>query len=110
MDCVEAGCWQADIRGKSQLRISTATADAGKVAQGLPLHKLPGHAPPGVPQVKYEPAAPVGNTPSAGLTGQDKKEEPLFPHLDGTIDYEAVAQELPVHRGGDGTYLSIAGL
>jgi uncharacterized protein (DUF952 family) len=63
-----------------------------------------------VPQVKYEPAAPVGNTPSAGLMSQEKREEPLFPHLYGTIDFDAVVEELPVQRSEDGTYLSIGAL
>lgn len=61
-------------------------------------------------EVKFEPAAPVGNRPSHGLTGPDAADEPLFPHLYGTIDFDAVVAELEVERADDGEFLSIAGL
>lgn len=57
------------------------------------------------PQVKYEPAAPVGDKASEGLDA-----ETLFPHLYGTIDFGSVVQELPVTRAADGSFLSIQGL
>jgi uncharacterized protein (DUF952 family) len=60
-------------------------------------------------QVKFEPAAPVGDKPSHGLT-PEKSDEPLFPHLYGTIDFDAVTEELDINRGEDGTFLSITGI
>lgn len=64
------------------------------------------HHPPGRVQVKWEPAAPVGDKSSQDLLQQ----ESLFPHLYGTIDFESVAGELPMQRGGDGSFLAIPGL
>lgn len=80
-------------------------------------------------QVKFEPAAPVGNKSSGGLlAGQQQEQqqqgqpseqqqqpeqpqqEPLFPHLYGSIDFGAVQQELPMQRAADGRFLSIEGL
>lgn len=89
-------------------------------------------------QVKYEPAAPVGNQSSSGLlTGQQQQQpgsqqqqpeqqagpngtaaaaaatteqQPLFPHLYGTIDFAAMREELPMERGADGRFLAIQGL
>ena len=75
-------------------------------------------------QVKFEPAAPVGNKSSGGLLAgqqqeqegqpeqqqQPHEEEPLFPHLYGSIDFEAVQQELPMQRAADGRFLGIEGL
>jgi uncharacterized protein (DUF952 family) len=59
-------------------------------------------------QVKFEPAAPVGERPSHGLTSSTTpSDEPLFPHLYGTIDFESVVEELDINRGDDGTFLSI---
>eukprot|EP00123_Amoebidium_parasiticum_P008094 comp18570_c0_seq1/m.20069 comp18570_c0_seq1/g.20069 ORF comp18570_c0_seq1/g.20069 comp18570_c0_seq1/m.20069 type:complete len:128 (-) comp18570_c0_seq1:327-710(-) len=54
-------------------------------------------------EVKFEPAAPVGDkaTSHSGI---------LFPHLYGTINYDAVVDELQVERADDGTYLDIKGL
>ena len=50
-------------------------------------------------QVKYEPAAPVGSTaPSDDMQGKEKSEPVLFPHLYGTIDFDAVAAEHAVDR------------
>ena len=79
------------------------------------------------PQVKYEPAAPVGDKSSGGLLKKPAPpaeqqqevqqegaaggaEEPLFPHLYGTIDLGSVVGELPMQRGEGGTFLSIQGL
>ncbi|GLC45007.1 hypothetical protein PLESTB_001744300 [Pleodorina starrii] len=80
-------------------------------------------------KVVFEPAAPVGNKSSEGLLGEagsaagtegttaTTKEAagaaeagPLFPHLYGTIDYDAVQSELAIHRDADGTFVSIPGL
>lgn len=86
-------------------------------------------------QVKFEPAAPVGNKSSGGLLagrqqdgheqqqgGQQQQQEqqgsgaaqqgsgPLFPHLYGSIDFAAVVRELPMQRAADGTFLGIEGL
>eukprot|EP00879_Flechtneria_rotunda_P024787 GHRR01026300.1.p1 GENE.GHRR01026300.1~~GHRR01026300.1.p1 ORF type:complete len:147 (+),score=24.36 GHRR01026300.1:97-537(+) len=54
-------------------------------------------------EVKFEAAAAVGNT-------EAPETQQLFPHLYGTINSDAVTQELPVQRSGDKTFLSIAGL
>jgi len=63
------------------------------------------------PQVKFEAAAPVGETSSADAEfskGADSETAaPLFPHLYGTIDYASVVRELPVKRSEDGKFLSI---
>eukprot|EP00854_Cymbomonas_tetramitiformis_P012995 gene12995-15357_t len=56
-------------------------------------------------EVKFEPAADVGNKKSEGL-GEDDKPL-LFPHLYGTVDFESVAKELPVKRNEAGKFLSI---
>lgn len=62
-------------------------------------------------KVVFEPAAAVGGTSAAGLTGGEAEADaPLFPHLYGTIDFGAVQQELLVQRGDDGTFLGIPGL
>ncbi|KAF5833856.1 hypothetical protein DUNSADRAFT_9693 [Dunaliella salina] len=65
-------------------------------------------------QVVFEPAAPVGDKSQKGLAqGEGKAEDngPLFPHLYGPINHEAVVSELPVQRAAeDGTFLSIPGL
>ena len=60
-------------------------------------------------QVKYEPAAPVGSTaPSDDMQGRGKAEPVLFPHLYGTIDFNAVTREHAVERDGhSGEFLSI---
>lgn len=50
-------------------------------------------------QVKYEAAAPVGTTaPSDDMKGKGTEEPVLFPHLYGTIDFEAVTAEHAVER------------
>ena len=73
-------------------------------------------------EVKYEPAAPVGETqPSeelrkkqkGGGEGRDEKEEEtetLFPHLYGGIPRSAVVKERKVLRGKDGSFLAIEGM
>lgn len=64
-------------------------------------------------QVKFEPAAPVGDKSSGGLLAgqqQQQQQEPLFPHLYGSINFEAVLDELPMRRSPDGCFLSIEGL
>lgn len=60
-------------------------------------------------QVKFEPAAPVGTRPSHGLTSEESN-EPLFPHLYGSIDFAALVDELPVERDANGTFLTIQNL
>ena len=54
-------------------------------------------------EVKWEPAAPVGDV-KAGFGGSDGK---LFPHLYGPIAARGVDVELKVERAPDGTFLSI---
>ena len=78
-------------------------------------------------EVKYEPAAPVGETqPSEELKRKQKKKggdgddgeegeggegaETLFPHLYGGIPKAAVVRERKVLRGEDGTFLGIEGM
>lgn len=64
--------------------------------------------------VKFEPAAPVGNKASSGLLAGQSTEQlqdvPLFPHLYGPLELEAVMAELRMRRGADGIFLSIEGL
>mmetsp|Transcript_35177 Transcript_35177/g.111185 ORF Transcript_35177/g.111185 Transcript_35177/m.111185 type:complete len:152 (+) Transcript_35177:180-635(+) len=54
-------------------------------------------------EVKFEPAAPVGDKPAADT-------DTLFPHLFGTIDFASVVEEKPVERDGTGKFLSISGV
>ena len=73
-------------------------------------------------EVKYEPAAPVGETqPSEELKKKQKGDggggdgdgegaETLFPHLYGGIPKGAVVRERKVVRGEDGTFLGIEGM
>lgn len=61
-------------------------------------------------EVKFEAAAPVGEKETTNFVASDKKDEILFPHLYGTIDFQSVHQELSVERADDGTFLSISGL
>jgi len=58
-------------------------------------------------EVKFEAAAPVGETAAMGA-GDAKP--PLFPHLYGAIDRDAVVAELDVRRANDGTFLEVCGL
>eukprot|EP00892_Ulva_mutabilis_P010986 jgi/Ulvmu1/825/UM010_0199.1 len=61
-------------------------------------------------EVKYEPAAPVGEKETTNFS-QNGSQVELFPHLYGTIDFKAVAEELEVTRNSEtGEFLSIAGL
>lgn len=57
-------------------------------------------------EVKFEAAAPVGDK---GADGVPEKEAVLFPHLFGTIDFDAVVAEVPVARDESGRFLSIEG-
>jgi uncharacterized protein (DUF952 family) len=60
-------------------------------------------------EVKYEPAAPVGDKGSDGL--HDKGEEgPLFPHLYGALNTNSVTALLPMTRDAEGKFLGIEGL
>ena len=52
-------------------------------------------------QVKFEAAAPVGST--AARPSDDRK----WPHLYGTLDYDAVLRRLPVQRDSKGSFLGI---
>jgi uncharacterized protein (DUF952 family) len=54
-------------------------------------------------QLRYEPAAPVGNMP-AHSTGHS---EPLFPHLYGLLEPSCVTRVCKIHRSSDGDFLSI---
>ena len=56
-------------------------------------------------QVKYEPAAAVGNTPASS-----KNSEQQFPHLYGAINLSAVITTLPMQRAEDGRFQSVSGL
>ncbi|CAM9253521.1 unnamed protein product [Laminaria digitata] len=68
-------------------------------------------------EVKYEPAAPVGDKPAKVKTKGDgdgddseeqtEKEPTLFPHIYGPIDVASVTAELVVNRSEDGAFLSI---
>lgn len=49
-------------------------------------------------EVKFEPAAPVGDKKS-DLTSEGVADEPLFPHLYGCISSDSVDATLPVVRG-----------
>eukprot|EP00891_Asterochloris_glomerata_P001501 jgi/Astpho2/1501/Aster-05384 len=53
--------------------------------------------------VKFEPAAPAGHAMPS-----DAAE--VFPHLYGTIDFDAVVAKLPVKRSMNGDFLSVEGL
>ncbi len=60
-------------------------------------------------QVTFEPAAPVGSTPPpAGYTASP--DAPLFPHLYGTINYDAVVREARLRRDQDGRFAGIEGI
>lgn len=56
-------------------------------------------------EVKFEPAAPVGAKPAAGLPCSAADQ--LFPHLYGLIDVGAVKQVLPVHRDASGQFINV---
>jgi uncharacterized protein (DUF952 family) len=58
-------------------------------------------------EIKYEAPAPVGDKETAEF-GSDGDKVEKFPHLYGTIDFDAVLRELNVSRCDDmGTFLSI---
>lgn len=60
-------------------------------------------------QVTFEPAAPVGSTPPpAGYTASP--DAPLFPHLYGTINYDAVVREARLRTDRDGRFAGIEGI
>eukprot|EP00887_Chlorella_sp_A99_P007835 scaffold20.g7835.t1 len=61
-------------------------------------------------EVKFEPAAPVGEKQSTGLLKEQQTDEPLFPHLYGALDLGSVVRELPMLRSSDGSFLGIQGL
>lgn len=54
--------------------------------------------------VKYEPAAPVGNTEAHKADGA------LFPHIYGPLNPSSVIKEYKVERNPDGSFVSIPGL
>jgi len=61
-------------------------------------------------KVVFEPAMPVGDKPTSENFGNDKEQQ-LFPHLYGTIDFEAVSDEVAMVRSEtNGAFLSIPGL
>lgn len=57
-------------------------------------------------QVRYEPAAAVGATQPE----RADQEQPLFPHLYGGIDLEAIIREHTVKRDSSGHFLAIEGI
>lgn len=57
-------------------------------------------------EVRYEPAAPVGNT-SGELNASVEPEVLLFPHLYGGIHPGVVTQVFPVRRDDDGRFIEI---
>ncbi|CAL8463589.1 g3123 [Coccomyxa elongata] len=62
-------------------------------------------------EVRYEPAAPVGNTAPPTGWKEGALEAPVFPHLYGTIDFDAVTAEHAVRRDSQqGTFLNIEGV
>lgn len=57
--------------------------------------------------VRFEPAAPVGETqPSAAVAGEGD----LFPHLYGPIEHRHVVRTHAVQRAADGTFVGVAGV
>ena len=56
-------------------------------------------------EVKFEMAAPVGDKSANKLEGAV-----LFPHLYGTINFNAVVDELIVERLPDGSFVRIEGI
>mmetsp|Transcript_5859 Transcript_5859/g.8641 ORF Transcript_5859/g.8641 Transcript_5859/m.8641 type:complete len:87 (+) Transcript_5859:67-327(+) len=55
--------------------------------------------------VKYEAAAPVGETEAHKTEG-----EVLFPHIYGALNVTSVTEVFAVKRDSDGTFLEIEGL
>mmetsp|Transcript_11592 Transcript_11592/g.17617 ORF Transcript_11592/g.17617 Transcript_11592/m.17617 type:complete len:145 (+) Transcript_11592:25-459(+) len=60
-------------------------------------------------RVVYEPAAAVGSTQHKRL-GDEKSDEPLFPHIYGGINADAVSRTYNIIRGIDGAFHAIDGL
>lgn len=56
-------------------------------------------------EIKYEPAAAVGN-----IASNDTTNAPKFPHIYGGIPAKAVIATYRMERAEDGTFLSIRGL
>ena len=69
--------------------------DVGRISEGL--------------EVKYEPAAPVGENEGEG-GDMEGEEATLFPHLYGRIEKDAVRNVLKVFREEDGTFKEIRGI
>jgi Protein of unknown function (DUF952) len=62
-------------------------------------------------EAKYEAAAPAGDKQTTQFSGADSAGTvEVFPHLYSTIDFEAVADESPVGRVSDGTFVSVDGI
>ncbi|KAK9917554.1 hypothetical protein WJX75_005714 [Coccomyxa subellipsoidea] len=62
-------------------------------------------------EVRYEPAAPVGDTAPPDGWKDGAAQAPVFPHLYGTIDFDAVAKEHRVERDAEtGSFLSVEGV
>lgn len=62
-------------------------------------------------QVRYEPAAPVGDTAPPDGWKDGAAQAPVFPHLYGTIDFDAVTKEHGVERDAEtGRFLSVEGV
>lgn len=59
-------------------------------------------------EVKYEPAAPVGN--KSTMKRENQENEPLFPHIYGGLSKLAVTRVFKIVRGSDGEFLSIDNL
>ena len=59
-------------------------------------------------QVKFEAAAPVGETKAKEAKPGENVER--FPHLFGGINLDAIVSVLPVKRDSAGKFLSIQGL
>jgi len=61
--------------------------------------------------VRYEPAAPVGDTAPPEGWKDGATDAPVFPHLYGTIDFDAVTAEHPVTRDDQtGRFIAIGGV
>ena len=62
-------------------------------------------------EVKFEPAAPVGDKPTKKFSEGEGGDEPLFPHLYGCIEASSVVATIPVTRGegakGPSSFLAV---
>lgn len=61
-------------------------------------------------EVRFEAAAPVGDKATKTFRDGDAEDVQVFPHLYGTINFDAVIAELSVKRASDGTFESIDGV